>query len=271
ESDVGAHLEELFSLPLETLPTQPLAKNGVTTNLISREVTKSALAKVQTKHYQKRLMNPIDYTPIKKKDIAAQNQLPPPAPYSPLPERLPALKRIVLRVWAESAIQNKSILLPAIMSLTAISGIRADPLFADRGDAARKIREGMPLGARVELTGRHMYDFLDKMIQCVLPRLREWDGVNPLGDGRGVITFKLPAAAVGYFPDIEPHFDMYPMLLDMEVVMETTGQSDQEAVWLLSGFQVPFLERVEREVVKKKEDDDPWAKFRKRDRKKGKK
>jgi large subunit ribosomal protein L5 len=77
----------------------------------------------------------------------------------------------------------------------------------------------MPLGATVSLGGQEMYNFLDKMIQCVLPRIREWPGVNPIGDDKGSISFMLPASAVGTFPDIEPHFDSFPRLFDIEVLL----------------------------------------------------
>ena len=97
--------------------------------------------------------------------------------YCPIPSRLPFVKKIVCKIWSEDAVDKKHILLPAIMSLSSVTGKRAEPLFAQEGDASKKIREGMPLGARVELTGRRMYEFLDKVITTVLPRIREWEGI----------------------------------------------------------------------------------------------
>jgi hypothetical protein len=108
-----------------------------------------------------------------------------------------------------------------------------------------------------------MYDFVDKMTQCVLPRLREWQGFNGVGNDKGSLAFQLPKTAVGYFPDIEPHFDSYPKFFDLDIMMHTTGQSDWEAALCLSGFQIPFLPKrvIQEEVVE--ESKDPWAKFRK--------
>jgi ribosomal protein L5 len=103
------------------------------------------------------------------------------------------------------------------MSLQCITGKRAEPVFATRGDNSKKIRAGMPLGARVTLQGSEMYYFLDKLVQTVLPRIREWEGVNPIGDGKGSLELTLPASVVGTFPDIEPHFDMFPRLFDTKV------------------------------------------------------
>eukprot|EP00842_Homolaphlyctis_polyrhiza_P005038 jgi/Hompol1/5535/HPOL_002006-RA len=200
---------------------------------------------------------------------------PPPPPFAPLPERLPVLKRVVLKIWAESAVQNKlrpvdsffdsrsvNILLSAIMSLQCITGVRADPLFAETADNAKRIRAGMPLGARVEISGPRMFEFVDKLTQCVLPRIREFKGINPIGDDNGAIQFTLPDTAIGYFPDIEPHFDMFPRLFNTDITMYTSGKSDAETILCLSGFQIPFLEQ--RETAKEAVDDSQsiWEKVR---------
>jgi large subunit ribosomal protein L5 len=74
----------------------------------------------------------------------------------------------------------------------------------------------MPIGCKVEIEGEEMYTFLDKLVQCVLPRIREFKGLNPINND-GKVEFILPASAVGTFPDIEPHFDMFPRLFDTEV------------------------------------------------------
>ncbi|KAJ3156437.1 hypothetical protein HDU89_004219 [Geranomyces variabilis] len=256
-------LKDVYSRPVERLPTFPGAAE-TTTNLLSLENAKVKNVVLKRK-FRRGFFNPIDYTSVLKEKLNAREDAPPVAPFSPLPSRLPIVSKVVLRIWAEQAVANKTILLSAIMSLQSIGGVRAEPLFATVGDAAKKIREGMPLGARVELTGVRMYEFLDKLTQCVLPRLREWPGVNPVGDGRGSLTLSLPDTAIGYFPDVEPHFDMFPRLFETDVAIETTGKNDWEAVLCLSGFQMPFLEeRVVAEVDEDAVDEnDPWAKFRK--------
>ena len=144
------------------------------------------------------------------------------------------------------------------MSLQSISGIRPSPVFATRGDSTKKIRAGMPLGAKVSLVGHDMYYFLDKLVQCVLPRIREWQGINPVGDNQGSISLMLPASVVGTFPDIEPHFDMFPRLFDVKIDFKTTGQNDHETCQLLSGFQIPFLSEKLVDAVEEKKSNDPW-------------
>ena len=161
--------------------------------------------------------------------------------------------------------------------------MKAEPLFAEFGDASKGIREGMPMGAVVTLTGNvvkpnspilhfantqhyigpRMFDFMDKLTSCVLPRMREWAGVEAIGDDSGALALVLPKSAVGYFPDIEPHFDAFPKLFDIDVLIHTTAKSDWETAMCLSAFQVPFKEKRVVEVVKAKESSDPWARFRK--------
>ena len=168
-----------------------------------------------------------------------------------------------MRLETSHILLIRSILLGAVMSLQSITGIRPEPVFATRGDSTKKIRAGMPMGAKVSLHGSEMYYFLDKLVQCVLPRIREWQGVNPVGDGKGSISLNLPAQVVGTFPDIEPHFDMFPRLFDVKVDLHTTGQSDQETILLLSGFQIPFLDKPVVDEVEVKKSNDPWELIKK--------
>ncbi len=106
----------------------------------------------------------------------------------------------------------------------------------------------MPIGASVRVTGPRMFDFLDKLIQAVLPRIREWEGVEPIVRKQGNLRFTLPETAIGYFPEIEPHFDMYPALFETEVTLHTHGRNEAETVACLSGFQLPLLPTRRRKV-----------------------
>jgi len=243
-----------FKTHLHLLETEPETKE-ITGILSLKEKQEKAIKK-------KKLKNLIDYTSIPKEIFNAPEWTDTSRPYSPLMSRIPALKSVVLDIYTEEAIQNKSILLSAIMSLQSISGVRPDPVLATKGDASRKIRAGMAIGARVELKDQDAFHFLDKTIQCVLPRIREWEGVNPEGDNQGAISFKLPASSIGTFPDIEAHFDSFPRLFDVTVTINTTGQDDWESVLLLSGFQLPFLK--EKKVVEQSVfvSDDPFAKIK---------
>ena len=109
-----------------------------------------------------------------------------------------------------------------------------------------------------------MYEFMDKLIHIVMPRLREWPGMNPIREKSGV-KLTLDQSAVGYFPDIEPFFDMYPNLFDVDISIYTTGRDVREDTALLSALGMPFLE--ETEMPKEKEDNvdpnDPFASFKK--------
>jgi large subunit ribosomal protein L5 len=242
----------------------------VTTNLLTLE-NASSKTKTKTRPYKKRLYNPIDYTHVRKEEWE-DNEVAVRPPWSPLSSNLPIPKKIILKITTEDAVKNKTILLSALMILNSITGIHAVPVFAQVGDASKGIREGMPIGAMVELsgmisnyneTGASMFEFLDKLAMTVLPRIRDWEGFEGVGDDNGGLALRIPQNAVGYFPDIEPHFDSYPLFFDIDVLIHTTGKSDWETALCISGFQIPFkLKRIIK-AEEEKEDNDPWAKFRK--------
>lgn len=145
------------------------------------------------------------------------------------------------------------------MVLQSITGVRPDPVFAEKGDNTKKIRKGMPIGACVELQGSDMYLFLDKMTQCVLPRIADWTGISPHGDGKGALSFTLPPQAVGYFPDIEPHFDMFPRLAETTVTFQCNNTSDEQTALLLSSFQIPIKEKEAEDETETDVVTDKWA------------
>ncbi|KAJ3268712.1 hypothetical protein HDV01_002343 [Terramyces sp. JEL0728] len=256
KSNLDALDENVFTTTVADLPTKPTT--SVTSNLNTVLYEHIGLP-IFPKMIRNKLKNPIDFTPIKKEEFLAPALPPQQSSYTPFPNRIPDLKKIQLRIWAEEAVANKSILLSAIMSLQSITGKRPDPLFAETGDHSKKIRKGMPLGATVEIKGEQMYSFLDKLVQCVLPRIREYEGVNPIGNDKGSLTITLPASAIGTFPDIEPHFDSFPRLFETDVTFITSGRNDYETCLLLSGFQIPFL--PEKKIVEERKvvSDDPWA------------
>ena len=108
-----------------------------------------------------------------------------------------------------------------------------------------------------------MFEFLDKLAMTVLPRIREWNGVEGIGDDNGSLAIRIPKSAVGFFPDIEPHFDSFPLFFDIDLLIHTTGKSDWETALCLSGFQIPFKPKRIIKQVEEEESNDPWAKFRK--------
>ncbi|KAI9207849.1 ribosomal protein L5 domain-containing protein [Polychytrium aggregatum] len=253
-------LEDLFSTPFSDLPTHPT--NNVTTHFLLSNENSGSVVNFPKRSFAKKKLNPIDYTIVKKEVMTALPPLDIWKPFSPSPKRLPLLRKVTVKVWEDSAAHNKSLLLGAIMNLQSITGVEGTPLFSDKSDASRKIRAGMPLGAKVDLYGDKMYEFVDKLNQCVLPRLREWEGINPVGNNLGALKLELPESAMGYFPDIEPHFDMFPRMFKTEITFFTTARNDRETMLLLSGFQLPFLDKPIVQLEETSDDNsDPWAKF----------
>lgn len=101
--------------------------------------------------------------------------------------------------------------------------------------------EGMPIGVKVTLRGEEMYQFMDKLVEIVLPGLKEWSGL-PItsGDGNGNIAMGFPPSALALFPEIEGSFEVYPKLTGFDVVFNTSAYTNTEGRLLLSGFSVPF-------------------------------
>ena len=182
------------------------------------------------------------------------------------PESVPKLESIILHTMVKEAIGNKQSLLSAIMALRAISGESKNGggrqgssgvqvVTSKQGAAAFKLRAGMPVAAKVELKGDAMYDFLQSLVDFVLPRIREFPGValpppsasrsSPSALG-GVVSFGLPANAMALFPQIEANLDAYPRLHGFHMHFKTNARGDraqEQARALLSGFRVPFYRK----------------------------
>jgi hypothetical protein len=152
-------LDKIYSQKLDQLPT---FTESVTTNLLTLE---NATSKTKTKKFKKRLYNPIDYTIVRKEEWD-NNEVTVRQPWSPLSSSLPIPKKIILKITAEAAVKNKTILLSALMILNSITGIHAVPVFAQVGDASKGIREGMPVGAMVELSGMIII-IMKQGLQCL--------------------------------------------------------------------------------------------------------
>ncbi|RUP45238.1 ribosomal protein L5 domain-containing protein [Jimgerdemannia flammicorona] len=166
-----------------------------------------------------------------------------PTPPLSSPKTIPQLHKITVHAMVKEAINNKASLLSAFMALQCISAARPEIIYARRSVASWKLREGMPIGVKVELRGDNMYQFLDKLVEIVLPRLKEWHGL-PLsaGDGNGNLAIGFPPSALALFPEIEGSFDMFPRMTGFDVIFNTTGYTNTEGRLLLSGFSVPFRE-----------------------------
>ncbi len=153
------------------------------------------------------------------------------------PMQVPHIDKVVLNMGLGEAIQNIKILDAAVEELTAIAGQKAVITKARRSIAAFKLREGMPIGVMVTLRHDKMYHFLDKLINVVLPRVRDFRGISANGfDGRGNFTMGLKEHMI--FPEID--FDKVEKVKGMNISIVTTAKTDEEARFLLSELGMPF-------------------------------
>ncbi|ORE11199.1 ribosomal protein L5 [Rhizopus microsporus var. microsporus] len=157
---------------------------------------------------------------------------------------IPKLDKITLHAMVKESIHNKSNLLSALMAFQSITGCRPEVVYAKKSVANWKLREGMPIGVKVTLKGEEMYQFMDKLIEIVLPRLKEWPGLSiTAGDGNGNIALGFPPSALALFPEIEGSFDVYPKMTGFDVIFNTTAYTNTDGRLLLSAFSVPFSKR----------------------------
>ncbi|CFX04668.1 Ribosomal protein L5 [Syntrophomonas zehnderi OL-4] len=151
--------------------------------------------------------------------------------------QVPRLEKIVLNIGVGEAIQNPKALDGAVNDLTAISGQKPVITKAKKSIAGFKLREGMPIGCMVTLRGERMYQFLDKLINIVLPRVRDFRGVSPQAfDGRGNYSLGIKEQTI--FPEIE--YDKIDKIRGLEVAIVTTAKTDEEARELLKRMGMPF-------------------------------
>jgi large subunit ribosomal protein L5 len=154
--------------------------------------------------------------------------------------RTPALHKVVINIGMGEAIQNPKTMEAAERDLTTITGQHPVQTKAKRSVAAFKLREGMRIGVMVTLRGRRMYDFMDKLMNVALPRLRDFQGVSPDSfDGRGNYTLGLKEQLV--FPEVE--YDSIDKVRGMEVTIVTTARTDEEGRRLLQLLGMPFRNR----------------------------
>jgi large subunit ribosomal protein L5 len=153
------------------------------------------------------------------------------------PMAVPRLHKIVVNMGVGEATQNAKVLDPAVAELGQITGQKPVVTKAKKSIAAFKVREGMPIGAMVTLRGERMYEFLDRLINVVLPRVRDFRGVSTKSfDGRGNYTLGLRDQLI--FPEID--YAKVDKLKGMNVTIVTTAKSDNEARALLKSFGMPF-------------------------------
>ncbi len=149
----------------------------------------------------------------------------------------PRLEKVVLNIGAGEAIANAKALEAAEQDLTAIAGQHVVTTRARKSIAAFRLRTGMPIGLKVTLRGERMYDFFDKLVNAVLPRMHEFQGVNPDSfDGRGNYTLGLREQIL--FPEID--YDKIDKVRGMEISIITTADNDEDGKHLLELLGMPF-------------------------------
>ena len=151
--------------------------------------------------------------------------------------QVPKVDKIVINMGVGDAVQNTKALDAAVEELTTITGQKPVITKAKKSIAGFRLREGMPIGAKVTLRGERMYDFLDKLIAISLPRVRDFRGVSKKAfDGRGNYTLGVKEQLI--FPEID--YDKVSKVRGMDIVIVTTANSDEEARELLTQFGMPF-------------------------------
>jgi len=152
--------------------------------------------------------------------------------------QVPRLKEVVLNIGLGEAIQNAKALEAAEGDLAAISGQHPVTTRAKKSIASFRLRTGMPIGLKVTLRGERMYDFFDRLVNIVLPRVREFQGVSRNSfDGRGNYTMGIKEQIV--FPEID--YDKIDKLRGLEVSIITTARTDEEGRHLLELLGMPFI------------------------------
>ncbi len=151
--------------------------------------------------------------------------------------QIPKLDKIVINMGVGEAKENAKVLESAMKDLETIAGQKPVITKAKNSIANFKIREGMSIGCKVTLRGEKMYEFLDRLVNLALPRVRDFRGINPNSfDGRGNYALGIKEQLI--FPEIE--YDKIDKVRGMDVIFVTTAKSDEEARELLAQFGMPF-------------------------------
>ena len=151
--------------------------------------------------------------------------------------QVPKLDKVVINMGVGEAKENAKLLDSAVKDLETITGQKAVVTKAKNSVANFKIREGMPIGCKVTLRGDKMYEFVDRLINLALPRVRDFRVVNPNAfDGRGNYALGIKEQLI--FPEIE--YDKVDKVRGMDIIFVTTAKTDEEARELLAQFNMPF-------------------------------
>jgi large subunit ribosomal protein L5 len=154
--------------------------------------------------------------------------------------QVPKLVKIVINKGIGDAVSDKKLVDAGVEELTIISGQKAVATKAKNSVSNFKLREGMPIGAKVTLRGDRMYEFLDRLLTVALPRVRDFRGINDKGfDGRGNYTLGVKEQII--FPEIS--IDKINRISGMDITFVTTADTDEESYELLKAFGMPFVNK----------------------------
>ncbi len=161
------------------------------------------------------------------------------------PMQIPRLDKIVVNVGCGEARDNAKVIDAVVNDISLITGQKPVVTHARKSVANFKLREGMPVGVKVTLRSERMWEFLDRLFNVALPRVRDFRGINPNAfDGRGNYALGLKEQLI--FPEIE--YDKIDKIRGMDIIMVTTANTDEEAKALLEMLGAPFAERRVREA-----------------------
>jgi len=153
------------------------------------------------------------------------------------PMQVPRIDKVVLNMGVGEAVNDRKKVDLAAADMAAIAGQKAVITHARKSIATYKLREGQPIGCKVTLRRKRMYEFLDRLVTIALPRVRDFRGLNPKSfDGRGNYTIGIKEHII--FPEID--YDKAESILGMDIVVCTTAKNDEEARALLAAFDFPF-------------------------------
>ncbi len=150
---------------------------------------------------------------------------------------IPRLEKVIINIGCGEAVTNSKVIDSAVSELALIAGQKPVVTKAKKSIAAFKVRQGMPLGTKVTLRSHRMYEFLDKLINISLPRVRDFRGISPKGfDGRGNYAMGVKEQLI--FPEID--YDMVDKVRGLDIIIVTTAKTDEEARELLKLLGMPF-------------------------------
>ncbi|WP_046246584.1 50S ribosomal protein L5 [Hymenobacter terrenus] len=151
--------------------------------------------------------------------------------------QVPRITKICINRGIGAAVADKKLVDNGVEELTTITGQKAVPTIAKRSVSNFKLREGMPIGAKVTLRGERMYEFMDRLLTVALPRVRDFKGINDKGfDGRGNYTLGVKEQII--FPEIS--IDKIKSISGMDITFVTTAENDEQSYELLKAFGMPF-------------------------------